>query len=395
MFAVRSDYQVVFWNRCMEDWTGISSNEITGKNLGIFFPNLMKPAYNMRLNTIFSGGPPAIFSSQLHGNIISSKLHGGLLRIMQTTVIAVPSIEGEGFYALFSIEDVSDLSRRVQEYNKLYKKAIKEIKQREQAEKDLKAVAEQLQINRKMEALGTMAGGFAHDFNNLLTGIMGNVELLNLDRDDFSEQQKECIDRSLQGMLNAATLIRKIQEFVNGKVAQKEKIDIYNCIASAMDKFKDIKINFRKENLVQPQKYFIKANHEDMERIFMGLIKNALEAITKKGANPNLFVQVNAEECIVNNNNILEKNSVKNNIKGLANGRYVHIVVEDNGCGMSDKVRERAFDPFFSGKDKGTQKGQGLGLAMVYSIVMFHGGCIFLESNLGVGTVCHLYLPAL
>ena len=83
--VIDSAYTVLFWNRCLEDWTGIPSADITGKDLGSCFPKLKKPKYLTRLATIFEGGPPAIFSSQLHGNIFPSPLPDGATRIQHTT----------------------------------------------------------------------------------------------------------------------------------------------------------------------------------------------------------------------------------------------------------------------------------------------------------------------
>ncbi|MBA7667118.1 Sensor kinase CckA [subsurface metagenome] len=81
-------------------------------------------------------------------------------------------------------------------------------------------------------------------------------------------------------------------------------------------------------------------------------------------------------------------------ITGLPEGEYVHITFEDNGCGMSDEVRRRAFDPLFTTKVKGGRRGQGLGLAMVFNIITGrYGGNIDIESEEGKGTAFHIYLP--
>ena len=76
------------------------------------------------------------------------------------------------------------------------------------------------------------------------------------------------------------------------------------------------------------------------------------------------------------------------------NKKYVKISIRDQGIGIPEKDMEKLFDPYFSTKDKSFQKGMGMGLAVVYSIVKQHEGYIYVESEEGAGTAVHLYLPA-
>jgi len=77
----------------------------------------------------------------------------------------------------------------------------------------------------------------------------------------------------------------------------------------------------------------------------------------------------------------------------LQPGKYVKMSLKDQGAGIAEENRLRVFDPYFSTKERGTQKGMGLGLAVAYSIVKKHGGLITIESQLGVGTNIHIYIP--
>jgi CheY-like chemotaxis protein/two-component sensor histidine kinase len=76
---------------------------------------------------------------------------------------------------------------------------------------------------------------------------------------------------------------------------------------------------------------------------------------------------------------------------GLPAGRYAHLWVADNGCGMDDATRARAFEPFFTTKPVG--QGTGLGMSAVQGIVEQHGGAVTLDSTLGQGTTVHVLLP--
>lgn len=135
--VLRKDYVVLFWNNCLEDWTGISRDKIIGTNIAVHFPHLNASKYQSRLKDIFEGGPPTIFSSQLHKNIFPSPLENGEFRIQHTTVTSVSTKEGSGFHALIAVQDVTDLTHRIHGYRTMRDQAIEEIKERKRAEQEL------------------------------------------------------------------------------------------------------------------------------------------------------------------------------------------------------------------------------------------------------------------
>src|SRR5512145_44416 len=75
------DYIVLFWNSVMEEWCGIPASGITGQSITQRFAHFADPKYISRLETIFDGGAPAVFSSQLHSDIFPSRLPNGEPRI--------------------------------------------------------------------------------------------------------------------------------------------------------------------------------------------------------------------------------------------------------------------------------------------------------------------------
>ncbi len=145
MCAIRKDYTVLFWNRCLEDWTRIPRSNIVGTDLGAHFPHLKEPKYRGRIDTIFLGGAPTIFSSQLHKHIFPATLAGGKLRVQHTTVTAVPSFDGNGHYALFAVEDVTELTHRSQGFREMRDKAMEEIELRKRSEGALQEAHDQLE----------------------------------------------------------------------------------------------------------------------------------------------------------------------------------------------------------------------------------------------------------
>ena len=116
----------------------------------------------------------------------------------------------------------------------------------------------------------------------------------------------------------------------------------------------------------------------------MNLGTNSAHAIEERGIKQGDYINISAEEY----------NAQSEDATGLPAGEYVHILFEDNGLGMPDDIKSKAFDPLFTTKEKGTQKGQGLGLAMVYNIItQKHNGHITIDSVEGKGTTFHIYLP--
>lgn len=144
--VLRKDLVVIFWNRCLEDWTGIHRDKIVGSDISAKFPHFNSPKYSIRLQDIFGGGPPTIFSSQLHGYLIPSSLRDGQFRIQHATVTPVRAFGEDGFYALIVIQDVTDLTRRIQDYRAMRDKAMEEIKERKRAEEELREVHEELEV---------------------------------------------------------------------------------------------------------------------------------------------------------------------------------------------------------------------------------------------------------
>lgn len=143
-FVLRDDFVVLFWNSCLQQWTSITRDDIVGTNITDHFPHLNDPKYVSRIETIFEGGPPIIFSSQLHTYIIPARLEDAQPRIQHTTVTGVDAFNGAGSYALFAIQDVTQLTRRIQDYRALHDQALKEIRQRKRVENALRESQERL-----------------------------------------------------------------------------------------------------------------------------------------------------------------------------------------------------------------------------------------------------------
>ncbi len=136
-FVLDAQCSVRFWNRVLEDWSGIPRAHILEQPIEQFFPHIFEHGLRLRLQSIFAGGPPILLSHQFHGALIPSRLHSGQMRIQKTTVKAIRIPDHRGFFALFSIQDITGLTNRVYEYRDMRDQARAEAHERKLAEQAL------------------------------------------------------------------------------------------------------------------------------------------------------------------------------------------------------------------------------------------------------------------
>ena len=103
------EMRLLFWNTCLEEWTGLRREEVLGRDVRDRLPQLWEPRYAGRLRDLFANAAPAIFSSQLHPHLVPAPLRSGRLRVQHTTAVAVPA-DGGGFHALVTVQDVTGLT---------------------------------------------------------------------------------------------------------------------------------------------------------------------------------------------------------------------------------------------------------------------------------------------
>ena len=260
---------------------------------------------------------------------------------------------------------------------------IHDITERKKINMERQNLEEQLQIRQRIDSLGTLAGGIAHDINNLLVAIMGNVDLVRTNQKTLTQHQKKHIENAFQSCQIAANLIKDIQKFSKNVIFEKTNLDLYNIAENAFgilkrttDKLIEKKIEFK------PGQFHVIANYDHLHQVFLNLGMNSVQAIEERGKCHGDFIRIKAEEY----------NAEKNDEMRLQDGDYIHILFEDNGIGMSDEIKAKAFDPLFTTR-RSAQKGQGLGLAMVYSIIHKHDGYINIETAEEKGTTFHIFLP--
>jgi PAS domain S-box-containing protein len=244
-------------------------------------------------------------------------------------------------------------------------------------------LAEQLRHAGKMDAVGRMAGGVAHDFNNILAGMLGNLGLL---KDDLSRQglgvgqAREDLDAIGEAIKRASALTDQLLTVSRKRVLKAVVLDVNERLrqmASMLERVVQESIEFHVA--LQPDLKNVRMDASEFEQLIMNLVLNARDAMPHGG-------QLHLETCSVN----LDADRVGRYLNA-APGPYVRISVCDDGSGMDERVRSRAFEPFYTTKDKG--KGTGLGLSTVHGILQRAHGDLCLESAPGDGTCVHLFLP--
>ncbi|MBI5887780.1 MAG: PAS domain S-box protein [Deltaproteobacteria bacterium] len=281
---------------------------------------------------------------------------------------------------------------------------IRDITERKRAESDRERMQAQINQSQKIEAVGRLAGGIAHDFNNILTTIEGNAELALEDirsphpalPREVGGKMEKIISDPVSARLNeiilsvkhASKLTRQLLLFSRGHPVEIIPLNINSAIENILSMLRRlIGEDIRLTTELAPDIWIIAADESSIEQVLLNLTVNARDAMPKGGS-----------MLIKTSNVLLGENKGKglSPLRGceeLPPGKYVSIIVRDNGSGMEKEIIPRIFEPFFTTKEAG--KGTGLGLSVIYGIVKQHGGCITVESVPGGGTAFTILLPIL
>jgi signal transduction histidine kinase/CheY-like chemotaxis protein len=243
---------------------------------------------------------------------------------------------------------------------------------REELLKSSRLEAELVRTSR-LESLGVLAGGIAHDFNNLLTVILGNLSLVINDR-NVTEDDERCLRQSERAAIRARDLTQQLLTFSKGGAPVRSAVLLPDIVRESAG-FALHGSRVRCEFDLAPHLWPAHVDRGQISQVVQNIVINAMHAMPAGGI---IRISLRNEEVSPGAPLPLEP------------GRYLRLCIQDSGTGISPDFLPHIFDPFFTTK----QKGNGLGLATVHSIVRKHGGHISVESDLGRGTTFHLWLPA-
>jgi len=326
--------------------TGYSAEEVFGKN-----PRFLRTEYTTR---------------ETYRELWSTITGGAVWR----GVFQNRKKNGDLYWESDTICPVKDTSGRIAHYIAL-KEDITEHREKDRM----------LTQAMKMDVVGRMTSGIAHDFNNLLTIILGNLQFLLTDLDEEADaEMREIVSDAMSAAYDGSNLIKQLLIF-----SRREEPDVQPMeIASFMDDLAPLLTRTIPADIVTQMdisenvgSVLIDANR--LESAVLNLVINARDAMPDGGRLTISLDKVSLREAEAVEGGLISK------------GDYLFLKVADTGTGMTEEVRQKALEPFFTTKP-GTS-GTGLGLSMVNDLITQYEGGMRIESEPGVGTAITLVLP--
>ena len=273
-----------------------------------------------------------------------------------------------------------ELERQVARRTKALRDSNEQLK-KEMSERQ--SLEEQLLRSQKMEAIGTLAAGVAHDLNNILSGILSYPDLLLMKMNESDPMYRPLSVIRKSGR-KAAAIVQDMLTLARRNVAVMEPLDLKALVRNfldgpecrtILDYHSGVRIKFSYKMKDAP----VNGSAIHLEKMVMNLISNAAEAMADGG---NLTVEISEQEL----------SDPLPGYSAVAPGRYVRLLVSDEGLGISPDDIEHVFEPFFTRKKMG-RSGTGLGMTVVWDTVNHHSGYIQVDSAQGRGTAIIVYLP--
>lgn len=232
---------------------------------------------------------------------------------------------------------------------------------------------EHLRQSRKLEALGTMAGGVAHDFNNLLMVILSHVELAK--QSPLPVAARESLAEIHNAGQRASALTHQLLAFGRSQVATRGPVKIDQVVGDTLRMLRRLlPSSIDLEVRTGAKDSTVWSDAVELSQVVMNLCVNARDAMPEGGL---LTVSTSQEQ--------------QTPPEGGPQQTYACLRIQDNGSGMDATTIERAFEPFFTTKEPGA--GTGLGLSTVHGIVQQLGGFARIHSTPALGTTVSIWMP--
>ncbi len=294
--------------------------------------------------------------------------------LAEVTYMSIDQFEHVGKTLFLMANQLSEIAFQNVEQQHYIEKLEVEEKKRIRLEKQLRQA-------QKLEAIGRLAGGVAHDFNNILSVINGYTELIlqKMTPEDPWRAKIELIHGAGE---RASRLTQQLVAFGRKQIIQpslihlgKELSDINQILIRLLGE--DIKVSIQQDDSLWP----IMIDRSQLEQVIINLAVNARDAMPAGG---HLLFEAR-------NLHLTEPAAYERAGYAMMAGDYIKLSVTDTGCGMPEEIQEKIFEPFFS--TKGPQRGNGLGLAMVYGIIKQNNSYINVYSEEGKGSTFTFYFP--
>jgi signal transduction histidine kinase len=237
--------------------------------------------------------------------------------------------------------------------------------------RELKMHQKQLVQSEKLASLGTLLSGVAHELNNPLSNVSSSAQILYEDMDELEKDFKmDLVNQILEQSDRARDIVRTLLEFSRISKFSWQEFSLKTLVEQTITLLRGQVPSNVEISVDIPEDLQITVDKQRMQQVFLNLLKNGIDVIGEDG-----MIWISCRE-------IIRKEKSR---------REVEILIEDNGPGISEEIRNKIFDPFFTTKDVG--HGSGLGLFIVHDIIEMHGGAIRVETRSGQGTTFIIWLP--
>jgi signal transduction histidine kinase/ActR/RegA family two-component response regulator len=242
---------------------------------------------------------------------------------------------------------------------------------------------EGLERAKKMEIVGTIAGGVAHDLNNVLAASVTYPELLLMKVAEKSPLRQP-LETILKSGLKASAIVHDLLTLARRGVSVAEVSNLNDiaaeCAASPeVERIKIFHPGVSLELQLQKKLWNIMGSPFHLMKTITNLVSNAAEAMPTGGK---ITIETRNQTIV----------QAIHDYETIVPGEYAVLTVSDSGTGISIEDREKIFEPFYTKKVMG-KSGTGLGMTVVWNTVKDHKGFINMDSTEGLGTTFSLYFP--
>ena len=316
-------------------------------------------------DVILGKTPLFLDEKALQKRLAQGRVRGSLPKVW----LGVPlMIQGEvlGVMAVQSYSNPDQFTRADVELLSFVSEQIALSIERKRSENELKQARKRLIRSEKLEAIGTLASGIAHDFNNTLSITLGNINLAQMMASP--DQRMEYLADAESSVLQAKELASKFIVFSKGGIRIKSHIDTHGFLKETLASIAESE-GIEYELTATDLPPVMEADPGQMKDVVKNIVVNAAEAMDMK------------KPVVVTAGVHPEKPGM------------IFISFQDQGRGIEPHNIEKVFEPYYSSKPMGKNKGTGLGMSIAWSIVRNHQGTIRVDSTPGRGTRVELILP--
>ena len=239
-------------------------------------------------------------------------------------------------------------------------------------------IEDALRQSQKMEAVGQLSGGIAHDFNNFLMIIKGNLQLLKRRVEQRQPEVQKYVDGAMQGVDRAVSVTQRILAFSRRQPLTPEPNNLSDLVRQALPLIGQSVGGSVEVDTDLKADWWVYCDTNQMENVLLNLAINARDAMPTGGR-----LTFSTRNC--------EIDEAAQEAEDIIAGEYVELLIRDTGTGMTEEVRAKALDPFFTTKPHG--KGTGLGLSMSFGFIRQSAGYLDISSAMGTGTTIRILLP--